>query len=70
MHEIILSIVCIACWVGVLGYIFFSEPKSKSEEQSILFNADVTWKGPDAKEVFETLRKANLKPTFKGNHKR
>ena len=70
MHEIILSIVCIACWVGVLGYLFFSKPKSKTEKYSPLFNADVTWGGPDAEEVFETLRKANVKPTFNGNHKR
>ena len=69
MHEIILSIVCIACWVGVLGYVFFSNPKSKIAKQEVLFNADVTWGGPDAEEVFESLRKSNVKATFKGNHR-
>ncbi|MBE5812917.1 MAG: hypothetical protein E7314_04600 [Clostridiales bacterium] len=70
MHEIILSIVCIVTFVGVLCYIFFSKPKSKTEKQSPLFNADVSWGGPDAEEVFESLRKSNVKPTFKGNHKK
>ena len=70
MHEIILSIVCIVTFVGVLGYILFSKPKSKSEKCSPLFNASVTWGGPDEKEVFESLRKHNVKATFKGNHKR
>ena len=70
MHEIILSIVAIAVFCGTLGYILFSKPKSKSEKHSPLFNASVTWGGPDEREVFENLRKHNVKPTFKGNHKR
>jgi len=69
MHEIILSIVCIVTFAGGLGYIFFSKPKSKTEKHSPLFNADVTWGGQNEDEVFETLRKANVKPTFSGNHK-
>ena len=70
MQEIILSIVAIVVFGGTLGYIFFSKPKVKTENLSPLFNASVTWEGPDAEEVFETLRKHNVKPTFKGNHKR
>ena len=65
MHEIILSIVCIVTFVGVLGYIFFSKPKSKAEKYSPLFNADVTWGGSDEKEVFKNYKKA----TFKGEHR-
>lgn len=69
MHEIILSIIVVGLFVGTLGYIFFSKPKSKTEKNSPLFNASVTWGGPDEKEVFETLRKHNAKVTFKGDHK-
>ena len=66
MHEIILSIVCIGTFVGTLGYIFFSKPKSKSEKCSPLFNASVTWGGPDEEEVFKNYKKA----TFKGEHRK
>jgi hypothetical protein len=69
MHEIILSIIVVGLFVGTLGYIFFSKPKSRTEKLSPIFNASVTWGGPDEKEVFETLREHNVKPTFKGNHK-
>ena len=69
MHEIVLSIVVIVTFVGVLGYLLFSEPKSKAKKLSPLFNADVTWGGPTAEEVFETFEKSNMKVTFKGEHK-
>lgn len=69
MHEIVLSIVTIASLGGVLGYIFFSKPKSETEKLSPFFNPDVTWNGPDAVEVAEKLEKSNVKATFKGNHK-
>jgi len=69
MHEIVLSIVCIVAFGSTLVYLFFSKPKSNAEKNSPLFNADVSWGGPDAEEVFETLKKVNVKPTFKGNHK-
>ena len=64
MHEIILSIVCIVTLSGVLGYIFFSKPKSETEKYSPLFNLSVTWGGP--KEVYKNTNKAK----FKGNHKK
>lgn len=65
MQEIIFGIITVGFSVVSLGYIFFWKPKSKTEKKSVLFNADVTCGGPDAEEVFETLKKANVKPTFK-----
>ena len=64
MYEIILSIVCVACWCWTFGYIFFTKPKI--EKKSPFFNIDVTWSGTDADEVIENYKKA----TFKGEHRK
>ena len=66
MHEIVISVVCVATFVGTLGYIFFSKPKVKTEKYSPLFNASVTWGGDATEKVFENYKKA----TFRGEHQK
>lgn len=69
MYAIILSIVCVSCLTGVLGYVFFSKVKTKASDNSVFLNSDVTWSGIDAEEIYESLKKAPIKATFKGDHK-
>jgi len=69
MYEIILGVTCVVCWLLVLGYVFFSKPKTKTSNKSVFLNADVTWGGEDAKQICESLSKATRKATFKGDHR-
>lgn len=69
MYAIILGIIWVACWICVLGYVFFSKIKTKKSDNAVFINADVTWDGENAEEVYESLRKAPIKATFKGNHR-
>ena len=70
MYAIILGIICVVCLLCVLGYILFSEIKTKPSDNAVFINSDVTWDGIDAVEAYEASRKAPIKATFKGNHSR
>ena len=69
MYAIGLALTWVVCWLCVLGGIFFSKSKTKTSNNSVFLNADVTWGGEDAEEIYESLSKATIKATFKGDHR-
>jgi len=63
---LLIGVAYILLWAFTWWFVYEKPVKEERKRSSILFNASVTERAVPAREVFETLENAGIKPNFLG----